>query len=76
MDDMTSEVDAGIAKTLAQRGIVVLAAAHARDLHSLVHDVKLSATCGVLTPEAAAAAAAVAGGQGATPAVKRTLQVG
>ncbi len=58
------EQDVAIAGLLSARGIVVLAAAHARDLASLVHSNDLSATCGIMAPEPAAAAAAASAAAG------------
>jgi hypothetical protein len=48
MDDLQSELDVTVACQLSARGIAVIAAAHSRDLATLVHSGgELSAACGI-----------------------------
>ena len=48
MDDLQSELDVSVACQLSARGIAVIAAAHSRDLATLVHSGgELSAACGI-----------------------------
>ncbi|KAG1659566.1 hypothetical protein FOA52_011922 [Chlamydomonas sp. UWO 241] len=70
MDDMQTELEAGVMEALAQRGVVVLASSPVRDLSALAHSPDLASTCGLQTPANATAAQQAAAEQQAQRALK------